>query len=95
MINEVNGAADPGEHAQLVARMVGVAEPLNGTYARAAGALAAELSVTFVLGMLQVDGTRLFNAAVTFAPNGSIVSVYHKTHFAQGYAVSVMPVFHG
>lgn len=56
-----------------------LAEPLDGPAVTATADLAAELSTTVVLGMLERDGDVLFDTAVVVTPSGG-VHPFRKTH---------------
>jgi deaminated glutathione amidase len=88
VVNEVIGARDPERKVALARRFRALAEPLDGPYARRFIKLADDLNIHLVLGMLELDGEDLFNTVALFGPDGSVVGVYRKTHFAQGYDVN-------
>lgn len=90
VINVVNAEPDPAKHAALVKRFVSLAEPLDGPYVARAAALAKRLGVHLLLGFLQANATsgQVHNAAALFDDDGELALLYHKTHFAQGYAIN-------
>jgi predicted amidohydrolase len=54
-------------------------EPIpTGPYYRRLAALAAELKIHLVAGMLEADGKRRYNTAVLIGPDGQLVGKYHK-----------------
>lgn len=56
-------------------------EPIpGGTYAKRLMALADELDIHLVAGMLEADGEDRFNTALVIAPDGSIIGKYRKQH---------------
>jgi predicted amidohydrolase len=55
------------------------AEPIPGPSTQALGRVCQELGVWMVLGMLEVDGDRLYNACALVGPNG-VAGRYRKIH---------------
>ncbi len=56
-------------------------EPIpDGKYFRKLQALAKELKIHLVAGMLEADGEKRFNTAVVIAPSGKLVGKYRKQH---------------
>lgn len=55
------------------------AEPVPGPYTSRLAKVCGELSVFAIVGLLEADGERLFNAAVLIGPSG-VVGVYRKVH---------------
>jgi predicted amidohydrolase len=54
-------------------------EPIpEGPYYRKLAALAAELKIHLVAGMLEADGKARYNTAVLISPEGKLVGKYHK-----------------
>jgi predicted amidohydrolase len=54
-------------------------EPIpDGKYFRRLAALAAELKIHLVAGMLEADGEHRYNTAVLLGPDGRLVGKYHK-----------------
>jgi predicted amidohydrolase len=54
-------------------------EPIpSGTYYKRLAALAGELKVHLVAGMLEADGERRYNTAVLIGPDGKLVGKYRK-----------------
>lgn len=54
-------------------------EPIpDGPYCKRLAALAAELKIHLVAGMLEADGQRRFNAAVLIGPDGKLLGKYRK-----------------
>lgn len=66
---------------------VDAAEPLDGPFVAALGALAAELGVHIVAGMLEttVDPARFFNTVVAMNPAGELVAKYRKLHLYDAF----------
>lgn len=88
VVNEVIREKDPAKRAQLTQKFMQVAEPIDGPFIQQFRALADELDVYLVLGFLEADGAKTYNAAALFSPQGELVGKYRKTHFAQGYRVN-------
>ena len=61
---------------------VAAAQPLDGPFVSALGALAADLGVYVVAGMLEVthDANRFSNTLVAMSPTGELVAKYRKLH---------------
>lgn len=55
------------------------AEPIPGNHTRQLAALCRELGVHAVIGLLEQDGQRVFNAAALVGPSG-VVASYRKVH---------------
>jgi predicted amidohydrolase len=54
-------------------------EPIpGGPYYKRLAALARELKIYLIAGMLEAEGTARFNAAVFIGPNGELIGKYHK-----------------
>ncbi len=54
-------------------------EPIpDGTYFKKLSALAADLKIYLIAGMLEADGARRFNTAVLIGPGGQLLGKYHK-----------------
>ena len=54
-------------------------EPIpNGEYFRKLSALARELKVMLIAGMLEADGEARYNTAVSIGPEGKLLAKYHK-----------------
>ncbi len=54
-------------------------EPIpDGKYYRKLAALAAELKIHLVAGMMEADGRDRFNTAVLIGPHGNLLGKYHK-----------------
>ena len=54
-------------------------EPIpGGTYYLRLAALARELKIFLIAGMLEADGELRYNTAVTISPEGELLSKYHK-----------------
>lgn len=54
-------------------------EPIpNGVYYKRLAALASELKVHLIAGMLEADGEKRYNAAVQIGPDGKLIGKYHK-----------------
>ncbi len=73
--------------AELGERSVAAAEPLDGPFATELAALAAELSVNLVAGMLETtaDPGRFSNTLVAFDGSGSLVAKYRKIHLYDAF----------
>ncbi len=57
----------------------GLGEPIPaGTHHRRLAALAAELKIFLVAGMLEADGDARYNTAVLISPEGKLIGKYHK-----------------
>lgn len=54
------------------------AEESDGTTATELGALARAYDARIVVGFVECDGNRLFNAAMVLGPNGCVETVYRK-----------------
>lgn len=66
---------------------VAAAEPLDGPFVSALGALAAELRVHLVAGMLEqtADADRFSNTLVAVNPEGQLVATYRKVHLYDAF----------
>jgi len=66
---------------------VAAAEPLDGPFVSALGALAAELRVHLVAGMLEqtADADRFSNTLVAVNPAGELVATYRKMHLYDAF----------
>jgi len=66
---------------------VAAAEPLDGPFVSALGALAAELGIHVVAGMLEAteDGRRFSNTVVALGPAGDLVAKYRKLHLYDAF----------
>jgi len=66
---------------------VAAAEPLDGCFVAALGALARELDIFVVAGMLETtkDRTRFSNTVVAMHPDGTRVAVYRKLHLYDAF----------
>src|SRR5262245_48939038 len=54
-------------------------EPIpDGTYCRRLMALADELDITLIAGMLEAEGEARYNTAVLIGPDGRLLGKYHK-----------------
>ena len=54
-------------------------EPIpGGAFFRRLAALAAELKISLVAGMLEADGDARYNTAVLIGPDGRLIGKYHK-----------------
>ncbi len=62
-----------------LAEAIPVAEPIPGPTTPALAKACAELNLWVVVGMLERDGERVFNAAVLVGPSG-FVAKYRKIH---------------
>ncbi|MGX5695960.1 carbon-nitrogen hydrolase family protein [Agromyces soli] len=72
---------------ELGDEMVAAAEPLDGAFVRAFAALAGELGVHLVAGMLERTGdpARFSNTLVAVAPSGQLVAAYRKQHLYDAF----------
>jgi predicted amidohydrolase len=63
------------------------AEPLDGPFVSALGALAAELGVHIAAGMIErtESGERFSNAVVALSPDGELVASYRKLHLYDAF----------
>lgn len=66
---------------------VDAAEPLDGPFVTALGALASELGVHIVAGMLEAtaDAARFSNTVVALNPAGELVARYRKLHLYDAF----------
>lgn len=63
-----------------------VAEPLDGPFLQAVGALAHELGVHLAVGVVeQADSGRPFNTVALVAPRGGVRATWRKTHLFDAY----------
>ena len=67
--------------------MVAAAEPLDGAFVRAFAALAGELGVHLVAGVLERsdDAARFSNTLVAVSPAGEVVARYRKQHLYDAF----------
>jgi predicted amidohydrolase len=72
---------------KLDASWVAAAEPLDGPFASGIAAIAAELKVFLVAGVLEQvqDGQRFSNTLVAFDPDGALVATYRKLHLYDAF----------
>lgn len=65
----------------------GAAEPLDGPFVRALRALAAELGVGLVVGVVERshDDRRPYNTLAALGPDGSLLAAYRKIHLFDSY----------
>jgi predicted amidohydrolase len=78
------------------AKLAALAEPIDGPAAQRAAALARELHVHVIFCFTEKRGAKLHNTAAIFAPDGSLVGRYSKSHIAGGEiydAGDELPVF--
>jgi predicted amidohydrolase len=73
--------------AELGPRSVAAAEPVDGPFATALAALAAELGIHLVAGMLETtdDPKRFSNTLVAFDASGALVAKYRKIHLYDAF----------
>lgn len=73
--------------AELGARSVAAAEPLDGPFVTELSALAVELGVHLVAGMLETtaDSGRFSNTLVAFDGSGTLVAKYRKIHLYDAF----------
>lgn len=89
VVNEVIRAKDGSTKAELTQRFQELAEPLDGSYIRRMARLADKLDIYLILGaLLRHDDETTFNSTLLLGPDGKLIGVYNKTHFAQGYDVN-------
>lgn len=71
---------------ELGQRSVDAAETLDGEFVTALFALASELGIHLVAGMLeQAEAGRAYNTAVAVAPSGEVVARYRKLHLYDAF----------
>jgi len=72
---------------QMSAASVAAAEPLDGEFVTAFGAIAAELGIHLVAGMLETtdDPGRFSNTLIAVAPTGEVVARYRKLHLYDAF----------
>jgi predicted amidohydrolase len=72
---------------KLDASWVEAAEPLDGPFVSGIAALAAELKVFIVAGVLErvLAGHRFSNTLVAFDPSGTLVATYRKLHLYDAF----------
>jgi len=72
---------------QLGPASVAAAESLDGEFVTALAALAAELGIHIVAGMLETsaDPARFSNTLVAVAPTGALVATYRKLHLYDAF----------
>lgn len=88
VINEVNGVKDKAEKDKIIAKFNEVAEPLDGAYIQKACDLSDNLDIYLVFGFLESRNSKLYNSVILIDPDGDIIGLYSKTHFAQGYKIN-------
>lgn len=72
--------------AELGEASVAASEPLDGPFVTALGALAAELGIHLVAGVLETaDATRVSNTLVALSPAGAVVVEYRKLHLYDAF----------
>ncbi|GAB3132864.1 carbon-nitrogen hydrolase family protein [Marisediminicola antarctica] len=76
--------------SQLGPESVAAAEPLDGEFVAALGAIAKVLGIHLVAGMLETttDPTRLSNTLVAVDPGGLLVAKYRKMHLYDAFGQS-------
>jgi predicted amidohydrolase len=69
---------------------VRAAESLDGPFVRAVGALASELGVHIVAGLIERadDATHVHNTIVALSPRGELVARYRKQHLYDAFGAS-------
>lgn len=72
---------------KLGERTVAAAEPLDGPFGTAMGALAAELGIHLIAGMLETmrDPSKFSNTLVAFDGEGELVASYRKMHLYDAF----------
>ncbi|GGK46958.1 carbon-nitrogen hydrolase family protein [Nocardia camponoti] len=73
---------------ELDARVLAVAEPLDGPFARGLSSIATEFGVFLVAGMVEQptpDANRISNTLVAVDPSGAQVAVYRKVHLYDAF----------
>ena len=63
-------------------RKVTLAEPLDGPTHQRLSSLAAELSITLLVGSVaeRLDDTKAYNTSLLFGPDGALIAHYRKMH---------------
>jgi predicted amidohydrolase len=72
---------------QMSTASVAAAEPLDGEFVTAFGAIAAELGIHLVAGMLETtdDPGRFSNTLIAMGPTGEVVARYRKLHLYDAF----------
>ncbi|MFD3506268.1 carbon-nitrogen hydrolase family protein [Nocardia sp. NPDC058666] len=73
---------------RLDARVVAIAQPLDGPFTTGLAALAAEFGVFLVAGVVELPtpgATRISNTLVAHSPDGARVAVYRKVHLYDAF----------
>ena len=61
------------------------AEPLDGAFVAGLAAIAAELNVVVVAGLLETAGEKAHNTVVAIAPDGTRLATYRKLHLYDAF----------
>lgn len=81
-----------GFSAELGEWMHAVAQPVTGTFVRAASEIAAQLQLHICVGMLEANDDaqdpRPFNATVVIGPDGTILAKYRKVHLYDAFGTN-------
>lgn len=75
-----------------------VAQPLDGPFVRALGALAAEHRIAVVCGLWETvpdDAKRAANVAIALGPDGSLLARYNKVHLFDALSVKESDLMQG
>ena len=67
---------------------IAAAEPVDGPFATALAAIATDLSVTVVAGMLESAGERAHNTVLAVSPTGQQLAVYRKMHLYDAFGAT-------
>jgi len=65
--------------------LVGIAEPIDGPFINGLAEVAREYSTYLIAGIIEKEGGKVFNTAVTISPGGYVVSKYRKVHLFDAY----------
>ena len=61
------------------------AEPLDGAFVHGLAAIAADLAITVVAGLLETAGEKAHNTIVAVAPSGELLATYRKQHLYDAF----------
>ena len=67
---------------------IAAAETIDGPFATGLAAIATDLSVTVVAGMLESAGQRAHNTVLAISPDGITLAVYRKMHLYDAFGVT-------
>jgi predicted amidohydrolase len=88
VINDVNAEHDSVRKKDLLKQFFALAEPMDGPFIQRARKLADTLDIFLVMGFLERSGSLLYNSAILLDPDGRVIGLYRKSHFAQGYRIN-------